>query len=597
MDSHTTLGHPSRGLLLRWTVWFGIANAVLFALAGMRYLLAFGMPESGIALLYVVLASISQFALLGFLPLMLVLGPVALLIPRKGLVLTLGVISMALALTVLVLDTNVFAQYRYHLSLLTIEIFAASTWMFAGIILLVALLFESMLAGNIWQRVQTRRGRPGVWLALLLVCTGVIAQGIHVWADAVAYTPITSFTRFLPAYFPLKAKRRLAKLGWIDPAKVEQDRLLRRASAPDAGQLRYPLAPLTCKAPGELPNIQFILVDALRPDMVDAEHVPRIAQFAAEGQHFTKHYSGGNSSRMGIFSVFYGLPSTYWQAFHALQLPPVFMQLLQKHDYEIKAFSAVGFGSPAEIDRTVFAAVEPARRFTSTAEDGNGEIAKAWESWLTGRVASDQPFFSFLYFDPGKSPINLSANAASRSELDNDYEAYGLGIAEIDKLVAQILETLQERKGQRDTLIIIASDHGYEFDDLGLGNVGHGSNYDQYQLGAVLLLDWPGRAPEKFEHRSAHQDLPGTLLRELFGCSNPYSDYSSGGNLFAAQSWQWIIAGSYNSWAIVEPDKIVVTNPGGLVELLGPDYKPNPELRLDPGRIEDVMLEMRRFYQ
>jgi membrane-anchored protein YejM (alkaline phosphatase superfamily) len=589
--------HPSRGTLLRWIAWFGIANAVLFALAGVRYLLAFGMPESVLALLYVVLASISQFALLGFLPLMLVLGPVALLIPRKGLVLTLGVCLMALALTVLVLDTNVFAQYRYHLSLLTVEIFAASTWVFAGIILFVALLFESMLAGIIWQRVQARRGRPGVWLALSLVCIGLIAQGIHVWADAVAYTPITSFTRFLPAYFPLKAKRRLAKLGWIDPAKVEQDRLLRRASAPDAGQLRYPLAPLTCNTTGDLPDIQFILIDALRPDMVDAGHTPRIAQFAAEGQHFANHYSGGNSSRMGIFSMFYGLPSTYWQAFHALQLPPVLMEQLQVHDYDIKAFSAVGFGSPAEIDRTVFAAVDAAQRFSARKKDGNGEIKQAWQSWLTGRVASDRPFFSLLYFDPGQSSINPDANAATRSELEKTYAAYVLGIAEVDKLVAEILLTLQQRNSERDTLIIIASDHGYEFDELGLGNVGHGSNYARYQLGSVLLMDWPGRAPRKFEHRSAHQDLPGTLLHELFGCSNPYSDYSSGGNLFAAQSWQWIIAGSYNSWAIVEPDKIVVTNPGGLVELLGPDYKPNPELQLDPQRIEEVMLEMRRFYK
>ena len=597
MANQMTSGHPSRGTLLRWIAWFGVANAVLFALAGVRYLLAFGMPESGVALLYVVMASISQFALLGFLPLMLVLGPVALLLPRKQVVITLGVILMALALTVLVLDTNVFAQYRYHLSLLTVEIFAASTWVFAGIILLVALLFQSMLAGNIWQRVQVRRGRAGVWLALLLVFTGLLSQGIHVWADAVAYTPITSFTRFLPAYFPLKAKRRLAKLGWIDPAEVEQDRLLRRASAPDSGQLRYPLVPLTCKVTGLLPDIQFILIDALRPDLIDAEHTPRIAQFAAEGQHFANHYSGGNSSRMGIFSMFYGLPSTYWQAFHALQLPPVFMEQLQVHNYEIEAFSAVGFGSPAEIDRTVFAAVEPARRFTSTTADGNGEITAAWQSWLQQRGVTNRPFFSFMYFDPGKSPVNLSVNSATSSELENTYESYVLGIAEVDKLVDQILLTLQQRKGQRDTLIIIASDHGYEFDELGLGNVGHGSNYGRYQLGAVLLMDWPGRAPNKFEHRSAHQDLPGTLLHELFGCTNPYSDYSSGGNLFAAQSWQWIVAGSYNSYAIVEPDKIVVTNPGGLVELLGPDYKQNSELQLDPGRIEEVMLEMRRFYK
>jgi membrane-anchored protein YejM (alkaline phosphatase superfamily) len=110
-------------------------------------------------------------------------------------------------------------------------------------------------------------------------------------------------------------------------------------------------------------------------------------------------------------------------------------------------------------------------------------------------------------------------------------------------------------------------------------------------------MSWPGRAPQRFTNRSAHQDLPGTLLHDLFGCTNPYNDYSSGGNLFDAKSWEWIVAGSYNSYAVIEPDKIVVNNVGGLVELLGPDYRPDPALRLDASRIEDVMLEMRRFYK
>ena len=49
---------------------------------------------------------------------------------------------------------------------------------------------------------------------------------------------VTSFTRYLPAYFPMKAKRRLAKLGWVDPEEVEKQRLLRRADAP----YRWPVA-------------------------------------------------------------------------------------------------------------------------------------------------------------------------------------------------------------------------------------------------------------------------------------------------------------------------------------------------------------------
>jgi membrane-anchored protein YejM (alkaline phosphatase superfamily) len=112
----------TRGTLLRWIAWFGIANAALYGLVGLRYLLAFGMPGSGLATVYVALAYIGHFALLGFLPLMLLLGPVALLLPRKGLLMVIGIPVAAAGLTILALDTNVFAQYRYHMSALTAEI-------------------------------------------------------------------------------------------------------------------------------------------------------------------------------------------------------------------------------------------------------------------------------------------------------------------------------------------------------------------------------------------------------------------------------------------------------------------------------------------
>jgi membrane-anchored protein YejM (alkaline phosphatase superfamily) len=602
--SHTSAGSTpdsaaavTRGSLLRWIGWFGIANAVLFALIGTRYLIAFGMPVSGAAGLYVALAFVGQFALLGFLPLMLLLGPIALVLPRKGLVMTVAVMVIASAVTVLVLDTNIFAQYRYHISRLTVEIFEVSTWVFAGTIFVAMVAFQAMLAGNIWQRVSTKNGRAGIWLALALITVWLGGQSLHIWADATAYSPVTSFTRYLPVYFPIKAKRRLAKLGWVDPEKVEQQRLLRRAGAAGGdGQLLYPLNPLQCDAPQPLPNILVIMVDALRPDHVDENLAPHIAEFATYAQNFKNHSSGGNSSRMGFFSMFYGLPSTYWQAFYDGQKPPLLMEQVQANNYDVMVMSAVGFGSPAQLDRTLFASVEAVDRYTAqTKLEGNGEITSQWQAWFTARASNAQPFFSMLYYDPGLSNGADPQSAAELGEVERRYAAYERGVAAVDDEVAVVLETLGQQR--EETLVILASDHGYEFDELGLGNIGHGSNFGPWQLRSVLLLDWPGKTAREFSHRSAHQDLPGTLMREVFGCENPYADYSSGGNLFDEQSWEWIMAGSYSSHAIVEPDKIVVTYPGGLIELLDANYRPSSGLKLDPQRVEEAMLEMRRFYK
>lgn len=592
----------TRGTLLRWIAWFGIANAALYGLVGLRYVFAFGLPDSSLATVYVALAFIGQFALLGFLPLMLLLGPVALLLPRKTLLMTIGVPLAAAGLTIVALDTNVFAQYRYHMSALTAQIFETSTWFFAGIIFCVALLFQALLAGNVWQRVAASRGGKGIWLAAILILCWCGGQGIHIWADGTAYMPVLSFTRYMPVYFPIKATRRLAELGLIDPEVVERARLLRKASAPDSGQLHYPLQPLACDTNDtELPNILFIVVDALRPDKISPENTPRIAQFAAEGLQFSNHYSGGNSSRMGFFSMFYGLPSTYWQAFNDTQREPVLMDQITARGYEIAAFSAVGFGSPARIDHTLFAAVDPRYMYSAPhVGDENVDITRAWRHWFDTRTASATPWFSLLYYDPGISGSDAGDTgnrSAAPNTLAERYASYLHGIKAADGQVQNVLATLDAKQDQRKTLVIIASDHGYEFDELGLGNIGHGSNYGPWQLHSTLLMRWPGRAPHVYTHRSAHQDLPGTLLKNAFGCQNPISDYSSGGNLFDEMPWDWMIAGSYSSYAIVEPDKLIVSYPGGLVEVLGPDYKPQAGLKPDAATIEASLREMRRFYR
>ena len=221
---------------------------------------------------------------------------------------------------------------------------------------------------------------------------------MHIWADAVAYTPITAFTRYLPLYFPIKAKRRLVQLGWLDPARAEQARLLRGAQRPDTGQLNYPLQPIRCRHGDPLPNILFVLIDGLRPDHVTQKFTPAIADFAERNIQFSNHYSGGNSSRMGIFSLFYGLPSTYWQSFYDLQRGPVLLDQFAASGYELSAFSAVGFGSPAQIDRTLFARLGQEHRYdTRSAADPNHAAAEAWAGGSRQKCCSG-PVFQFHLF-------------------------------------------------------------------------------------------------------------------------------------------------------------------------------------------------------
>ena len=88
-----------------------------------------------------------------------------------------------------------------------------------------------------------------------------------------------------------------------------------------------------------------------------------------------------------------------------------------------------------------------------------------------------------------------------------------------------------------------------------------------------------------------------TLMQDMFGCDNPPGDYSMGRNLFSGESWDWIMAGSYTSHAIVEPGQVTISYPGGFVEVRGEAYEPIDRSNMDPAVVQASMAAMRRFFR
>lgn len=596
----------ARRSLLRWAGWFAAANAGLFALAGLRFLAGYSAGGDPLGLAYAALAFVGHFALLAALPVGLVVVPLALLLPRRAWVGAVAVLLEALLLTLLVVDGNVFAEQRYHLTPLIAVLFEPPTWVFIGLIGAFALAFEALLSGYVWRWVEGAPSRGGRGLAAALCTAWLASQGIHIWADAIGHTPVTQLTRYLPAYFPIHAKRTLARLGLVDPAVAERQRLLQRSAVAAAGQLDYPLRPLRCTAPQPALNLLVVLVDALRPDAISPALLPHIAALRAGSADFARHWSGGNSSKAGIFALFYGLPSTYEGTFYGVQRPPLLMDVLRERGYQFGLFAAPGFSAPTDIARTVFAGVPglPGEREDLSAAARNQAVSDGWLAWLAARDTA-RPFFGFLYYDPPMGemtpgtggPLPADSRFGANPEAATAWDRYRRAARFTDGEVGRVLEALRASALEDSTIVILASDHGYEFDDNGLGYLGHASSYSDAQLRATLIVRWPGRAPARYTHRSSHYDVPVTLLQDAFGCANDPADYAVGRNLFAGRDWDWIIAGSYNSHAIVEPGRTIVTHPGGFVEVLGPDYRPVGGGAMDAGVVAGAMGAMRRFYR
>ena len=444
----------TRRELYRWAGWFGAANAGLYLLVALRYLPAWSWPDSALAALYVPLTMAGQVAVLAIALPFLVLGPLIAVWPARRIVMAVAVLLATAGLVLLVLDSNVFVERRFHLSLFTVALFETSTWVFTGVVFLIALAFEAMLAGTLRRWLAGRPGPAGGRpLAAILVACWLGSQGLHVWADAVGFSPVTRFTAMLPLYYPIHAKRTLAKLGWLDEERVRQARLLRQGRADAAGDLRYPLAPLECEAPaGTAPNVLWILIDALRPDAIDPVATPAVAAFRDAGQSFADHWSGGNSSRMGLFSMFYGLPSTYWQSFYDVQRPPVLMEEFRRQGYELMTSSAVGYGSPTLIDRTVFAGVPGLKPEADAAGvQKNRAVTADWLQWLARRQGggvAPGPFFAFLYYDPpfteggGSAGVPPDARYLANGKARERWLSYRSGVHMVDGEVVRVLAAL-----------------------------------------------------------------------------------------------------------------------------------------------------------
>jgi membrane-anchored protein YejM (alkaline phosphatase superfamily) len=607
----------SRGQLFRWMGWFAMANAVVLGLVGLRYFSGYVAGDSALAWVYLVTVYFAHHVMVAVIPLFILLTPLVLLWPKRKWVTVTAVLVFALLIAVIMLDSLLWSQSRFHLNALTMKILGWQSWFFIAVIFLISLLFEFLLAARCWLWVESKPNRTGRMLAWVAVFSIVVSQGIHVWADAAYYVPVTSLGQQLPVYKGFTAKKKMSRWGWVDPQKSREREMARRLSQ-DLGSaaervLNYPLNPLQCREESGM-NILLIMADAMRSDRFSEQDSPRLHGYAAErGQVFTRHFSGGNSSRMGMFSLFYGLPSGYWSSFESLQRSSVLIDELQRQNYQLGLFTSSTMYRPVALDRTAFANVPDLRLQTEPAGDPAWKLDQAltaeWFDWLddwlyryhSGRNPK-QPFFGFLFYDstnaiifPEDYPVQFTADG--EGALAKKFADYRTSVHFVDSLIGSVLDDLARRGLQEDTVVIITSDHGEEFDDSGAGLKDHGSGYTPYQLQVPMIISIPGRAPSVYRHRSSHYDLVPTLMQEVLGCSSPPSDFSSGSNLFSGKDWDWLLAGSYYNYAVIEPDQITVTYPSGSFEVRDWNYNiaPDPQVRGDV--LESVIKENSRFYR
>ncbi|MGL0935028.1 DUF3413 domain-containing protein [Vibrio vulnificus] len=571
--------------------WFILINALVLMLIASRYF-AFlpEFPTDPLGITFILAGTWGQMTLLAAL-IGLVTIP-TLFLPKpfrngtQALIASLGVAT-------LFIDTIVFAQYRFHINAVVLELvmsgqivsFPLITWLM--VIGGVALL----LAAQWWTIRWLENGAPvralklGRKFALLTFAALLATNAIHIWAAAHAYQPVTTVKRYLPLFYPATADKFMRKQGWVDEEALERQKALAFKRKND---LNYPLAPLQTQ-PVEKPlNIMLLVVDSWRADTFNADNTPNMWKYAQSGVVFNNHIATGNATRTGIFGLFYGIPGTYWHGFLANQQSPVLIDRLQALDYQLGIFTAAQLRKP-EFNQTVFTKVENLRIGSegSRPSELDADLTQDWLAWYDQRDKS-KPTFSFLFYDaphgydfpadfePKYEPMLKEVNYL---KLNNDtdptpfFNRYKTSVRYVDSMATKVLDKLKESGDLENTLVIITGDHGQEMNDNKLNFWGHNSNFTDAQVNVPFAIFGPGVDAAKMQWSSealtSHQDVVPTLMKHYLGVTNDVKDYSVGEDLLGdAVKRDWIISSNYSGYAIITDDNILEVSGGGQYQFM-----------------------------
>jgi uncharacterized protein len=598
---------------LRWLGWMLAVNAVLLMAVGLTFIMYArgGLTVAGGA--FLLWGLLGQFLLLSFLvylPL-LVVGLVA---PRwfAGALTVLA--YAALALLVLI-DTRVFAIYRFHLNmrvwhLLTSGVASDVLPLNSGLYLLLAgyyagiVAIECLVAYGMAAWVKGKRVRWGWLVAVASVIFVLGSHVFHAWADANQITDITRQVRFIPWAEMTRAGDFFEKHGWAASENAE----LKPYSG---GTLHYPLQPLTCPRPAKPLNIVVILLDGWRRDFLKPDITPNLYALGQRSWRFDDNFSSANETRYGVFGLMYGLDATYWDDILGERRSPVLIDQLLADGYRMGAWGGAPLNHP-EFDLTVFSAIRDKLTLIlpgNTAWQRDREMSHRFEAFLDD--PSPAPFFAFLFYDstheysydPAVAPFQPAvqgywyATPPERRDPGPIRNRNMNAAHYADLLVGQVLAKLKATGHADDTIVVASGDHGEEFNDSGLNYWGHaGGGMTRWQVQTPMIVHWPGEAPRAFEHRTSHVDLVPTLMTKALGCTTPVSDYSNGRSLLDTSPRPYVVAYNGLRLAVYEPDRITVLYEYGGLDVVTPDYQIIPDAKPRTEIMQQVLRDTSVFY-
>ena len=515
----------------------------------------------------------------------------------------------------LTIDIVTYNLYRFHVNILLIEMmFMDSEGVgVPGFLLAAATFAASALAALVYVINRLSRRTPQklltsmLYLRVILIPAAVANSAIHICATYGGHNEVTAMDPLFPLYFPVTSKYLGQKAADIFPSVFSPDSAEQTNSdSHNDRTVNYPIAPLSFEKPLYQPSILILVIESWQAETLRPDVMPNVCQFMKGATHFEKHLSGGSTTVPGLFSLLFGLHSSYYERFRSESRshPSLLTESLHESGYRSSVFTS------GNLDRFSLRSL-----FFSKVKDSNYHAVTddrlLLEHYLTDLKkvdAQDKPRFDFLFFTSSHSPYRYPSDSAKFAPLPaleggfaisnhtdpspykNDYLN---SLHYTDKLLKQIFDELRAQQRLDHTTIIITGDHAEEFNENKLGYWGHGSNFTRWQTHTPLIFKMPGQSKSSSETRmTLHQDVSPTIMQSILGCKNPLNDYTNGVNLFELPEKRCSVLASYFAKAYLIDDHIVENLSGKTYSWFDMN---SPSQKIDLRQIKLVMQEERMF--
>lgn len=265
-----------------------------------------------------------------------------------------------------------------------------------------------------------------------------------------------------------------------------------------------------------LPDVVIVVIESFRHELVSREVMPNLVSYAERGIWCRNHFSGGNATNHGMFSLLNGLEAIWYE--RDVRYSPLLNRLFRQAGYELgffgghndwREFRMDGYLSGEHYD--VFAdsppnwlvsdrtATQRAALFLDRREtDQHGP--KLAVLYLYSTHANYHSYAEDQVFQPAADDrFLIPYSESSRPRVWNRYKN---SARSIDRLLAAVMKP--------DRVIIITGDHGESF--LEDGTCGHGIRISKYQNMTPAVIHFPGVAARVIRSPTMHADLLPTLL-------------------------------------------------------------------------------------